>query len=993
MNTHTLSKLNTVHRRETRYYAPRWTNHMVRMISIFCIIAISMVVGQATAQRCSSGIGTSLSVVDTSKYYFQARIDSNTRRDVYAIRLSFLAPYQPGYSFRNVSTATDWVVDYHERSEIAYRTKFGNPVGRAGGPLPKIDIGYFSLGAKVDSLKVEYLSIKDSLLCWDYIRVNVVPYPYALTPCANLGCKVHSLNMSTGYDASVGYALHAYTQQTTNMNIDPNWKLVSVPAISLVPAGSANVISRDQSSWMAPPHINYPPYTERCQWISPYPGYMCLENNPATDPNTGAHYDPYVLQYSFCTCQSPLQPIALRFQYSLNADDYARVLIDGVETFATTAVYGPWPIGDYHYRSVGVQVDQIISLVGQSHTIRLELRNLGSVSMGVMVDGSITAPGYPGNAFIAPECCDPTGMITVRKIHDANCDGQYNNQVDFYNTTEHGLANWTFSLVNNAGTPPFSAQVTTSVNGYATFQNIPVGSYTLAEIPQSPWTPSNPATGSIPDVTLSAHQAGYYDFFNCINSAQCNDQYESNLTGDPLNCVYPFTITNITSPPSPLSSMQITLTGGVFTSLSLPGYAYTTVPANIAGQSSAVITFTSPGMYQIQGSLGVMPTSMDGSVQALFSYTHSAGQQCTSQTTYHCCAPITCDRLDVTPIPDWQGSNKDFRMFTIENILPSPIASVDISFVPQLPGTVSCQNGIPTGGGLLVDNVSTGTFPSPYNTISCLPNAQETVKFYLGMSMSCAWTGKVRIITHHLDGSTCDLDYGPWTITPGNSAKILTDHPLGTTYGTSFQFKNIDPTTRIRYLTIVPLNPLPPFPFVIATSLPSNDVMSRKMPVAVQRVGGGGICFEFKPLVQPGEMTDTLYIFFHSDTAAARRPRVRVTSHDENGNAIRTDTTDVATPVQSLMGIPHPDEFEILSTFPNPSTGAITINYLLGRSMNVRLDVCSTNGTLVRTLYDGFGERGIRAVQCSTSNLAAGTYYVRMSSGDVIVNAPITVVK
>lgn len=78
------------------------------------------------------------------------------------------------------------------------------------------------------------------------------------------------------------------------------------------------------------------------------------------------------------------------------------------------------------------------------------------------------------------------------------------------------------------------------------------------------------------------------------------------------------------------------------------------------------------------------------------------------------------------------------------------------------------------------------------------------------------------------------------------------------------------------------------------------------------------------------------------------------------------------------LGFSAPEAFLLDSNYPNPFSGATTVEYHLSRDADVRLDVYDIQGRLMRTLVDGRMARGTHPARFDGSGLASGTYLVRL---------------
>ncbi|MDA9261797.1 T9SS type A sorting domain-containing protein [Flavobacteriales bacterium] len=67
--------------------------------------------------------------------------------------------------------------------------------------------------------------------------------------------------------------------------------------------------------------------------------------------------------------------------------------------------------------------------------------------------------------------------------------------------------------------------------------------------------------------------------------------------------------------------------------------------------------------------------------------------------------------------------------------------------------------------------------------------------------------------------------------------------------------------------------------------------------------------------------------------------------------------------------------------FPNPSIAQTEIHFTLDEAKNIRIDLITSDGKLIRVLYDDAAKKGENRLSFSTESLASGFYYVRIYSG------------
>lgn len=110
-----------------------------------------------------------------------------------------------------------------------------------------------------------------------------------------------------------------------------------------------------------------------------------------------------------------------------------------------------------------------------------------------------------------------------------------------------------------------------------------------------------------------------------------------------------------------------------------------------------------------------------------------------------------------------------------------------------------------------------------------------------------------------------------------------------------------------------------------------------------------------------------------------------VTVTDANGCTASTSLI-----VSFVNGIGDVDFVNLYEVYPNPTSGKFVIEVELAEASDVRIDIISSNGQLVKS----FTEKSLKARQIEMNEeIAGGIYYVRMSFGETIVTKRLTVVR
>jgi hypothetical protein len=285
------------------------------------------------------------------------------------------------------------------------------------------------------------------------------------------------LDLSTGVDAagnslSIGdNDLHWVVTHTPVTSVNLN-----VPRVSYVVDGSI----WDTPSW---DNTNY---CGNSQWISPETDNDWSINNP---------YDPYILEYCFCTSATGKININLAFL----ADDVATIELhasDGTVTPLPINAYFPNP--DPHpYNFIGYNiVNSTISVPQGNHCLVANLENTHGIVMGYRACGTVS-----GDFLICnEEVCAGVGMIYGYKYQDASPNGAGGLDV--------ALPNWTIFLYQNGA---LVATTTTDASGYYVFPNLSAGNYVVVENTPNGWSATTPAAVN---VSLASGQFVQQDFYN-----------------------------------------------------------------------------------------------------------------------------------------------------------------------------------------------------------------------------------------------------------------------------------------------------------------------------------------------------------------------------------------------------------------------------------------------------------------------------------------------
>lgn len=99
----------------------------------------------------------------------------------------------------------------------------------------------------------------------------------------------------------------------------------------------------------------------------------------------------------------------------------------------------------------------------------------------------------------------------------------------------------------------------------------------------------------------------------------------------------------------------------------------------------------------------------------------------------------------------------------------------------------------------------------------------------------------------------------------------------------------------------------------------------------------------------------------------------------------------VSDPIRVALGAP--DAFDLRPPFPNPSRSSITLQYMLPRAANVQVEVYDLLGRQIATFAYEEPSAGRVETQVDVSQLASGTYFLRVIAGGDVKTERFTVVQ
>lgn len=317
--------------------------------------------------------------------------------------------------------------------------------------------------------------------------------------CFANACSATSvLNLSTGIDTT-GNLLAVGV-------IDPYWTLMNIPPLdSPLPSGVA-----------IPDMYTILPFSNSTAWnVINDPAYpanrpLNVRPNAAFGADNLFQSQPWRIRRQFCVCETSTVVI----DGLTSADNTGRLFLYGeidpvnpianlgetVQVNVTAAFNQDWPIGD------------TLTLLPGTYHLEYELRNLSAQAMGFALAGTIEVISGDQTLFNSEASCCGAGVISVQKILDEDCDGLRDNG-------EPGLANWNFTLTDNATGQTIAA--TTDPFGEIIFRALPYGTYTLTEAVTYPFVPTNPTSGST-TITIDDNNPIVATTFLNKNVEECN---------------------------------------------------------------------------------------------------------------------------------------------------------------------------------------------------------------------------------------------------------------------------------------------------------------------------------------------------------------------------------------------------------------------------------------------------------------------------------------
>jgi hypothetical protein len=114
----------------------------------------------------------------------------------------------------------------------------------------------------------------------------------------------------------------------------------------------------------------------------------------------------------------------------------------------------------------------------------------------------------------------------------------------------------------------------------------------------------------------------------------------------------------------------------------------------------------------------------------------------------------------------------------------------------------------------------------------------------------------------------------------------------------------------------------------------------------------------------------------------------------ENQDRVDTENQSPGKSAEAIL----PEGYSLEQNYPNPFNPTTTIEYEIGATQNVTLEIINVQGQVVRTLVDQPQSAGVHSVQWDATNdagerVASGTYFYRLSAGDFSQTKQMVLVK
>jgi hypothetical protein len=82
-----------------------------------------------------------------------------------------------------------------------------------------------------------------------------------------------------------------------------------------------------------------------------------------------------------------------------------------------------------------------------------------------------------------------------------------------------------------------------------------------------------------------------------------------------------------------------------------------------------------------------------------------------------------------------------------------------------------------------------------------------------------------------------------------------------------------------------------------------------------------------------------------------------------------------------------------INCFPSPAKENLTINYSVGTSQHIRMEICNTEGRLIDTVLNEYIEEGNYRMSFTIGQLPGGVYYIHLISQNAFVTSKFIVIR
>jgi hypothetical protein len=494
-------------------------------------------------------------------------------------------------------------------------------------------------------------------------------------------CLTNSIILNTGYNR---------LNNTVNASgvSDELWVLVGTPNTNISVPRIPTVIS-PHSAWVT---------QTNSAWISPYPTNSLNTNNPAPDPF-------YMYEACFCLCENS----TVNLELSIAADDAFQFYLDDslISSKGSPAFINP------------TVVNQTANLSAGKHCLRIGVRNLGGVAMGLNISGSIT-----GASLLSQSCCNNKSKLTGMKFNDLDCDG-------IKDDNEPGLPGWTIQLNNGQSK-------VTDAGGFYTFTDLDAGNYIVTEVNQAGWTQTMPSAGSY-NVNLASQQVvSNIDFGNCEMPSNMCDSFSvlavSTATPIAEDCCWSLNLTHPANT-SNINSIQIlSLSPNTFvsgsSSLTNPSGWFTQVNNGTEFSVRKLGTGTIPPGQQ-NGFINFCLNKLSSPQHVVVNWRKDSIIVCSDTVTLNCdipCVTFSNDTLlcNVNNY-DLQYSFINNASYSIDKI---EVSSVTPSNVTVTPSPLTLSTAVNPGGTVNVP---------AFSITGAVPDSTVCIKFKFSSPDGCCW--------------------------------------------------------------------------------------------------------------------------------------------------------------------------------------------------------------------------------------------------------------